>query len=196
MSKWILWICGFGIAFSFMVADRPVTLGPGIKAPDLPEQNSLASQTPFIHKGCELTPLATYSIKAKVLSRKKYRGAGSKVCPLDFALGWGKMSDEEILKSFDIRQSGRFFYWSASQLPIPKKEIVSSCANVHLIPASDSVESVLKSIKTGQVVYLEGQLVKVKSDDGWHAVSSLTRDDSGAGACEVLYVEIAFPSDL
>lgn len=196
MLKWVLWLCVIIAVFSMVVSDRPVSLGPGVKAADPPVQSAPELNTPFVHKGCKLIPLANYSIKAKVLSRKNYRGPGSKVCPVDFALGWGNMSDETILKDFDISQSGRFFYWSTKNFPIPKKEVISSSANVHLIPASDVIESILGSIKTGQIVYLEGKLVELKSNDGWNAVSSLTRKDSGAGACEVMFVEIAFQSDL
>ena len=102
------------------------------------------------------------------------------------------MSDESVLKEIDISQSGRFFYWSTRNFPIPRGEIISSSANVHLIPGSDSVESKLSEVKTGQIVYLEGKLVKVKSTDGWNAESSLSRTDTGAGACEVIFVEVAF----
>lgn len=196
MFKWVLAICGIGIGFSLISPDRSVSLGPGVMAPQVPVQRTTSSKVPFVHNGSEITPLADYSIEAKVLSRKNYRGRGSKVCPIDFALGWGKMSDESILAHFDISQSGRFYRWSTSQYPIPRGEIIASSANVHLVPANEGIKSILDSIKTGQIVYLEGKLVKVRSDDGWEAVSSLTREDSGGGACEVMYVEIAFQTNL
>jgi hypothetical protein len=38
-------------------------------------------------------------------------------------------------------------------------------------------------------VRLSGYLVEVLGDDGWRWVSSLTREDTGTGACEVIWVE-------
>lgn len=192
MQKIIIWLCVVGVGYALLAPAGSVSLGPGVKAPDQPIQTAVSSRTPFTHKGSELIPMADYSIRAKVLSRKKYRGAGSEVCPLDLALGWGNMSDEAVLEKIEISQSGRFYYWYAKQLPIPRSEITANSANVHIIPASDSVASILNNVKQGQIVTLGGKLVEVKTPEGWGAVSSLTRTDSGHGACEVMYVETAF----
>jgi hypothetical protein len=58
-----------------------------------------------------------------------------------------------------------------------------------MIPADAQIEKTLKSIRPGQIVKLSGDLVQVNADDGWHWKSSLTREDTGAGACEVIYVK-------
>ena len=195
MLKWALFLCIFLAFVGLVYSDRgPVTLGPGVKAPDEPIQKEITRRDSFTHRDCELTPLASYSLQAKILSRRHYKhGSGSDVCPFDFALGWGTMSDESMLKDIGIRQSSRFYFWSVASRdgPISRSEIIKSSANVHLIPASDMVASTLKKMREGQIVYLEGKLVEVKSPDGWNAKSSLTRKDTGAGACEVLYVEMA-----
>ena len=39
------------------------------------------------------------------------------------------------------------------------------------------------------LIYLKGQLVEVKSSDGWTWRSSLSREDTGGGACELMLVE-------
>jgi hypothetical protein len=41
----------------------------------------------------------------------------------------------------------------------------------------------------GQVVHLTGLLVDGRRDDGSFINTSLTRSDTGAGACEVMLVE-------
>lgn len=41
----------------------------------------------------------------------------------------------------------------------------------------------------GQVVTLCGYLVRVQVPDGWHWNSSMTRSDSGNGACELAWVK-------
>jgi hypothetical protein len=47
----------------------------------------------------------------------------------------------------------------------------------------------------GQIVHLEGDLVRADGKDGWHWVSSLSRTDTGDGSCEVVWVEHAEVSD-
>ena len=73
--------------------------------------------------------------------------------------------------------------------PIPTDEIVRSSANMHLIPASDAVRTALARVRTGQIVRFEGELIEATEPSGWRWRSSLTREDSGAGACEVVWVE-------
>jgi hypothetical protein len=58
-----------------------------------------------------------------------------------------------------------------------------------MIPANNQIEAQLKSARVGQIVAFKGQLVEVKANDGWHWKSSLTRNDTGAGACELVFVE-------
>jgi hypothetical protein len=59
-----------------------------------------------------------------------------------------------------------------------------------VIPANDSVASKLARLRqAGQVVHLTGLLVDGKRDDGMTIRTSLTRADSGAGACEVFLVQ-------
>ena len=47
----------------------------------------------------------------------------------------------------------------------------------------------LAQVREGQLIRLSGHLVQVEGDDGFRWVSSRTRDDTGDGACEVIWVE-------
>ena len=60
---------------------------------------------------------------------------------------------------------------------------------MHMIPADAEIESRIKSIRPGNMVHLNGMLVEVASKEGWHWKSSLTRSDTGGGACELILVE-------
>jgi hypothetical protein len=74
--------------------------------------------------------------------------------------------------------------------PLPRREIETSSANMHLIPANDAVSSVIREIRNGDIIELSGSLVNVISeDDGWRWKSSQTRNDTGNGACELIWVE-------
>jgi hypothetical protein len=75
------------------------------------------------------------------------------------------------------------------EFPIPRREIETQSANMHMIPADSRIEKTLKSIRPGQKIRLSGDLVEANASDGWHWKSSLTREDTGNGACEVIYVK-------
>jgi hypothetical protein len=168
----------------------PITHGPGIIAPQQPVQEMIDSGEHFSYKDYQITPLATFQLEARVLSAKRYRsGRESELSPVDLALGWGPMSDEAVLKDIKISQSNRFFYWKVKHFPIARKEIERNSANMHLIPSTSEIAKVIKSVRKGQLVALEGYLVRVNSPDGWRWKSSLTRNDTGNGACEVIWVD-------
>lgn len=170
-------------------SNRPVTHGPGVIAGQQPEQNS-SNQQGFTHNGYHITPLEDFAIEARVLAAKDYTfGREADLSPVDLALGWGAMSDETVLSKIDISQSNRFYYWQVQEFPIPRQDIETQSANMHMIPADAQIEKTLKSVRPGQVVKLSGYLIEAKADDGWRWKSSLTRNDTGAGACEVIFVK-------
>jgi len=142
----------------------------------------------------DIQPVARYAIRAKVLSAERYRmGRMSDLSPIDLALGWGPMSRNDVIEKLDIRQSNRWYYyhWEGTP-PIDPVDIIRSSANTHLVFASDSVKSRLLKVRTGEIVKLKGYLINIKHRDGWTWNTSLTREDSGAGSCELMWVEEAF----
>jgi hypothetical protein len=64
-----------------------------------------------------------------------------------------------------------------------------------MIPGSSWLEKELKQIRHGDIVQLNGYLVDVDADSGWHWRTSLSRDDSGNGACEIVYLESVIIED-
>lgn len=148
------------------------------------------SLSPFRLEGATLQPLAGFSIEARVLSREDYSlGREADYSPTDLALGWGRMSDAAVLSRLDISQSSRWYHyrWHGDP-PIPPDEIVRSSANMHMIPSDATVAASLRAVEPGKRVRIDGWLVQVDASDGWHWRSSTTREDSGDGACEVVYV--------
>jgi hypothetical protein len=73
--------------------------------------------------------------------------------------------------------------------PIPEREIIESSANMHLIPADDSIERAITRTRVGDIVSFDGYLVEADWANGGKWVSSLSRSDTGAGACELVWVE-------
>jgi hypothetical protein len=169
---------------------RPLQPPPGVLAPDEPEQDDIEDGAKLQRGDVTLTTRARFILTARVLSRADYSwGADGKLIPEDLALGWGRMSDSAVLASIDISQSDRFYYWHVKQFPIPRREIEMHSANMHMIPADAGVLYELKQVRPGEVVHIEGFLVDATRPGGWHWNTSMTRDDVGAGACELVYVE-------
>ncbi len=144
----------------------------------------------WTQNGYKIHALARYELEAKVLSVKRYSfGREADLSPVDFALGWGPMSDADNLSKIRISQSGRWYFWSTDHFPIPRDQIESHSANTHIIPANRYIEMSLLKVSTGEVVRMRGYLVRVEGKDGWHWQSSLTRMDTGDGSCELFWVE-------
>ncbi|MEO8367337.1 MAG: hypothetical protein ABI538_14150 [Pseudoxanthomonas sp.] len=166
-------------------------LPPTVAAGDPPLQSDVPdSLRPFALPAATLQPLAGLSIDARVLSREDYRlGRQADLSPTDLALGWQRMREQAVLSQLQISQSSRWYsYRWQDQPPLPPQEIARSSANMHMIPANDAVADTLAGIGKDDRVRIDGWLVEATAPDGWHWRSSTTREDTGGGACEVVYV--------
>jgi hypothetical protein len=102
------------------------------------------------------------------------------------------MSDETVLNELKISQMSRFFYWETNgHLPIPVEKICANASNMHMIPADKFVRKKLFKVRPGQLIAIKGYLVSVTGKDGMTWQSSLSRTDTGRGACELIWVEEA-----
>lgn len=165
---------------------RMLASGPVAEAP----LQQSTSEKAFESADFRILPVASYDIRAKVLSTERYRtGREAELSPVDLALGWGPMSDSTVISQLQISQGGRWYqYRWDNQPPIEPGVIARHSANTHLIPADSSVRKDLLNIERGQVVRLKGMLVNVEHPDGWKWRSSTTRADTGGGSCELMWV--------
>ncbi len=147
---------------------------------------------PFTHEAggrtFRLVPRASYDVAARVGATERYRsGAAGALIPWDFVLTWGAVTKEPAWSHVSYLQTGRFYNWRCDDTLDPSY-VASHSANTHLIPADGRIASALSHVRRGDVVRLEGDLVDVEGPDGFVWKTSLTRTDTGAGACETLYV--------
>lgn len=164
---------------------------PRVSAGQPPLQSTVpASLQPFRLAAAQLRPLAGFSVEARVLSRKNYRrGREAALSPTDLALGWGAMAAEGMAQRLDVTQSARWYrYRWSGEAPLPPRVIARSSANMHLIPADAAAADALRAVRAGERVRIDGWLVEADAPDGWRWRSSLSREDTGAGACELVYV--------
>jgi len=177
------------IAYLFW-PEKIITYPAGITAPENPKQNNLPEIKIWDKDEFHFKALAEYKIKARVLSRNNFSvGKESEVSPVDFALGWGPMSDQSIIDKIKISQSNRWYHWETDQYPIPSNQIALNSANVHIIPKDESIEAKLNDVYKGSLIEMKGYLVAITTSDGWHWSSSLRRDDTAGGACELFWVD-------
>lgn len=187
-TLFFLLLLGYGAFHTWQ--KRAVSHPPGLIAPADPVQTPVDHPTFFTYKHYKIEPLANFEIEARVLAAEHYHFARfSDLIPVDLALGWGRMSDESVLKDIKISQSNRFYFWQVDNFIIPRQEIETHSANMHLIPANDMIEKILNKVRVGQIVKITGYLVEATSNEGAHWRSSLTRNDTGAGACETIFVK-------
>lgn len=168
------------------------TYPPGVLVPYEPSQTLLAAGPTWEKGKFQFTARAEFSMRARVLSTERYWLDGpSAVSPMDFAVGWGRLSDQAVIDQIGYGQAGRWYrYWpKGKEFPIPAEEIISHSANMHMIPADDAVLTTLRDVRRGDLISLDGYLVSVAGPGGWRWDTSLTRADTGNGACEIVWVK-------
>jgi hypothetical protein len=189
--KWLLiLLIAFGAWHHWQMRPDSTFMTAGAVIAENPMQKNLDAPIPLQRGDYRIQPLAEFSIKARVLGVERYYlGREADLSPVDLALGWGAMSDPAVLRQIQISQSSRFYYWYVNKFPIPREEIETYSANMHMIPANGSIADQLSAIRPGQIIRLHGYLVEAHAGDNWRWSSSLRRDDTGRGACELVWVE-------
>lgn len=137
-----------------------------------------------------LVPVALFDVSGVILGKKRYLPwRDYSFAPWDIGIGWRQMSDPSILDHVDFWQASRFMYFRyGKNAPVTKSDIIPNSTNIHVIPANDQVRKKISQIKEGNIVRLTGFLVNV-IENGEVIKTSMTRMDTGAGACEILYVQ-------
>lgn len=181
-----------GLLFAYS-ANRAVYKGPAYLP--APEQTMLAGvETISLSTGSgdvRLELVASYNLAAGVRGRKNYRGdLLAAVSPMDLALAWGDLNQPAMLDLVKYSQSGRWYRYTTKSGAVSVSHVGLHSANTHIIPASADVLITLRQIRTNHYVELEGYLVNVVLESTTLR-TSLSRADSGAGACEIFYVTSA-----
>ncbi len=159
-----------------------------------PSQRNLWIPRKWDSAGFHFTAVAEFAAVARVLIATTISDdAEAQLSPVDLTLGWGPMADPTFLRQVRLSHSGRFYHWETQDGNLDTQQVVCHSANMHMIPKDRKVDRVLRQIKAGETVSLAGYLVDIEAEeDGWHWESSRTRSDSGAGACEVVWLDAIY----
>jgi hypothetical protein len=149
-----------------------------------------------------LEPVAKYTISGLVVSKKNYRVFSiyktDSVFPYDLCLIWGSNVQSGVFRNRAVRfaQDCRWctVEWSGNVV-----FNLQELSNNHLLTNDRDITDTVKSLVAGDQVIIRGKLVNAKAvlvgkagEYDAKSVEWLTskiRDDKGAGACEIIYVE-------
>ncbi len=187
----VLALSAYG-GWHWWTTERAVDRPPGILVPDEPLQVIFDDPPRFEARGYTFIKRAKYDITARLLRKEIYHlDGGAGLAPVDLGVGWGPLSDSALLDGLEFSQMGRFFYWQPrkADFPLPIPMLISHMAQMHMIPATTDLEAKLKRLRPGQIVTASGYLVDVRGPGGFAWNTSLSRTDTGNGACELFWVE-------
>jgi hypothetical protein len=116
----------------------------------------------------------------------------SRISPWDYSLAWGRM--HAILPYLKFTNTHRFCFYKYKDSGHVNKEYVDThMSNNHIIPANINIKRALRTAHKGDLVEMDGFLIDVKQriqgGSTYFWKTSLSRSDTGNGACEVLYVK-------
>jgi len=144
-----------------------------------------------------LVPRATYDIAGLVVSQHRgdaFLNLYHKTDPgniKDVCVVWGEDVTNGTYRRvrFHSEEFSCYYEWSGTLTPRFDPEKMS---NNHLIPATPEVAAAIRAVHVGDQIRMQGLLVDYSvSRDGrdiFTRRTSLTRKDTGNGACEILYV--------
>jgi len=176
-------------------SSRPLRYAPGVLVATAPLQEDVPERAFAEVNGFKLTTFARYTLRGRVLGTKRYRsGPSADLVPIDVAVAWGRMSDQAVLDQLNVSMGNRFFFyeWRGTP-PLAPNEMQSSGANNHVISANEAVSRAISNLRTGELIEMQGWLVDATGPDHFRWPSSRRRDDTGNGACELLFVETVKP---
>ncbi|HNW92975.1 MAG TPA: hypothetical protein PKM88_08715 [bacterium] len=182
----------------------PQAAAPPVGAPALdplarPVQRDLAKPEEFLYSAggsdYTVTKLADYSLCGIVVSVENYYiDAGAALAPVDIATVFGQLAANDLWRKISWSQHIRWYWWSYQYADIPGGNpfIVSNSSNNHIIPATPQLKAAARALQPGAVIQLTGSLVSIAESgrpDGFHWQSSVTRDDTGDGSCELIWLD-------
>jgi hypothetical protein len=173
-----------------IVAD---TIDPSVEPLQIPLEDFTPIEIAFEDGSATLIPQAKYTIAAKLCGRKRYRRPWqSLVAPYDLCLSWGRLATEELSGKVKFSQDMRWYQFLVKPgTSFDPKYVSAHSANTHLIYADKNLEKAAARLSKGDIVELTGYLINLKGKYKGYEVwwnSSMTREDTGNGACEVLYL--------
>jgi len=139
-------------------------------------------------------PLYEYSISGLVVSHNNPTGFGdiyhddTSVDTKDLCITWGENLLTNDYKKINFYNGST---WCYSKYSEQVRFDFSKLSNNHLVTNNQKIRDIIEKVRVGDQVSMKGKLVNYyyKSTPSSIRKTSITRNDNGAGACEVVFVE-------
>ncbi|MBI4618284.1 MAG: hypothetical protein HY720_32090 [Planctomycetes bacterium] len=170
-------------------------IDPGLLAE--PVQRPTTRETfSFEYRGVtyDVEPVAEYEIQGLVVAHNDTSSIGdvyhdsSSVDTKDVGMIWGDNLRTDDFRKCEYRSGSWTCY---VEWPAGVKFHLDSMSNTHIVTGDDEVRGEVGRIRVGDQVRLTGLLVNYRDGrrpDSWRR-SSTVRQDTGNGACEVMFLE-------
>ncbi len=108
----------------------------------------------------------------------------------DLCVVWGDNIESEVHKDMEFSSNSWTcnYRWPNAEV---KSRFCSTClSNNHMLSENKSINNKLMDTEIGDQIYLKGYLAKYShSNNAFTRGTSITRTDTGNGACETIYIE-------
>lgn len=167
--------------------------GPKISGanPEIPVQDNFGGRSSFRDGDFTIDVLAGYDIYGTVVHHESYHyDRLSSISSLDLGIAFGDfVRNPGLVNRFRFSQFDRFIYIKPKgSMPADDwTRYTWQVSNNHLIFSNSELAETVHAVSIGDRVRLKGYLIRASTAD-FAATSSLTRHDTGAGACEIIFV--------
>ena len=180
------------------VLPEEARLRPEVKVD--PVQSELSDRA-FVHEWrgerFVVHPVAEYSIAGVLVSRNDIGGfsdiyhTSSSVDVVDVCLVWGENARERVYRSVEFWSEPFSCWFRAPNFELLDDFRRDQMSNTHVLAKDEFIAKRLNRLRLGDQIRMRGRLVNYNPAGASEALrkSSLVRDDSGNGACEVMFVE-------
>jgi hypothetical protein len=150
----------------------------------------------YLDKEYHVEPVADYELWGLVVTHNNIHSIAdmyhdkTSVDIKDLCVVWGDNIESSLYQKLEYSSAPWTCYVEGSRNDY-RQFNGSQFSNNHLLADNKNVHDLIKSATIGDQVHLSGMLVNYSpaSNPDWKRKSSLVRDDTGNGACEVMYVE-------
>ena len=108
----------------------------------------------------------------------------------DLCVIWGDNVKSGVYKDMQFENGNWTCWYSWPNANVRQRFQNNELSNNHLLAGEEFVKSAIMEAQPGDHIYIEGMLVNYANPaNGFKRGTSITRTDTGQGACETIYVE-------
>ncbi|HHJ16781.1 MAG TPA: hypothetical protein ENJ80_08810 [Gammaproteobacteria bacterium] len=199
LNKWIFYAALVTLIPAFMYKDSfpdPEERQYGSLAAPLQSHASKPGfQTVYAEVNYSIEPRYDYELTGLVVSQAvhnaKYglhRRWNDHLNVADLCVVWGDNAGSLDLNAFEFRNGQFTCNISTGSSQAWRAFKMNELSNNHLLSDDETIREQIQDVRIGDRIHLQGWLSRYGNDQGFSRDTSTTREDSGNGACETIFV--------